>query len=98
MKHCEQVVWNEIAAACEWQCPNITGYILDHVEDEAVTGFNLRTVNGVMTISVVGRNLGKRQESFTELELSGDEMLERRQHSVNAFNKREANNLTKDKP
>ena len=90
MKHCEQVVWNEIAQAIEWQCPNITGYILDYIEDEAVTGFNLRTVNGVMTIGVVGRTQGKRQESFTDLWLSGDEMLDRREHSVNAFNKKEA--------
>ena len=91
MKHCEQVVWNEIAQALEWQCPNITGYILDYVEDPEVTGFNLRTVNGVMTIGVVGRDYGRRQETFTDLELSGDEMLKRRQHSVNNFNKREAN-------
>ena len=90
MKHCEQVFWNEVANSCEWQCPNIAGYILDYCEDEEVTGFNLRTINGVMTISAVGRTLGKRQESFCDLELTGDEMLERRSHSVTAFNKREA--------
>lgn len=92
VKHCEQLFWRDVANECEWQCPNIAGYILDYVEDEAVTGFTLRTVNGVMTIAVVGRDYGRRQESFADLELSGDELLKRREYSANAFNKREFKN------
>lgn len=71
MNRCEQLIWNDIAATFEWQCPNIAGYIIDHVENPECKGFNIKTLNGITTIQAIGIDAGKRREKFCDLEITG---------------------------
>jgi hypothetical protein len=70
LKNCEVLMWQAIAEGFEWQCPNISGYILDFVELPECKGFNLKTLNGRATIKVIGLNKNRRQERFFDLEIS----------------------------
>jgi hypothetical protein len=67
----ERRIWNEIAECLELECVNIVSYIYDFVDDEECKGFTLKSCNGIVTISTIGRKIGRRQERILELELNG---------------------------
>lgn len=76
----EKHLWEGIREILEFQCANIAGYILDHIDDPECKGFNLKTLNGITTIKVIGKNVKRRQEKLCTLEIS-EEMPERWRHT-----------------